>query len=170
MGTIALLRRTLALTLDFTGRSARREFIAYVVLSQAPIALVRWVGGILVPEPGFGWLIFAVRVVVLAPAIALAARRLHDIGLSSRWGLILLALVAISLGLDLIDLAAGWDARRMVESLLSHGDWLLTVPAFVLYLGLLAVPARRSAARFGADPRLADAPGIIPAETEGMPG
>lgn len=140
---------TIAQTLAFSGRSGRAEFLTFVVLSQVPVAASRW----LAPAAMLPWLLFAAHLLTLVPAPALVGRRLHDIGLSARWGLILLAVVGLSLGLDLLELIAGWDIRRPVESALSYVDWLLFLPATVLYLALFAVPGRASGAKYGPDPR-----------------
>ncbi|EIZ80252.1 hypothetical protein WSK_1286 [Novosphingobium sp. Rr 2-17] len=170
--------RTIAQTLAFSGRARRAEFLVFVVLSQVPIALADWVGGWLAPATIQPWLMFAAHLLTLVPAPALVARRFHDIGLSARWGLILLAVVGLNLSLNLLELIAGWDIRRPVESALSYVDWVLFLPATVLYLALLAMPGRASGVNYGPDPREGEAgteagvggAGAVSARTTPRPG
>lgn len=137
----------------FSGRASRMEFLIFMVISQAPVALTDWLGGWFAPAPLQAALLFACNLLIIIPAPALVARRLHDVGLTARWGFILLAVAVLSLGFDLLGLLGGWNVRQPVESVLSYVDWVLFLPATVVYLLLLVVPARPGAARFGPDPR-----------------
>lgn len=80
---------------DFTGRATRQEFWMYVlsyVILYVAISLVANVIGLSVLA-----ILFALG--VLAPSVAITARRLHDIGMSGWWQLVglvpLLGLVII---------------------------------------------------------------------------
>lgn len=144
---------TIRRAFDGRGRAARREFIAFVVVSQAPVALADWLGGWFAPEPVRGWLLFAVLALVVVPLPALLVRRLHDVGLDGRWSWPLLALVVRYVALALLGLAGGDALRAPVESALSWVDWALTLPAFALFLALLAAPGSKGTNRFGPNPR-----------------
>ncbi|SFG24985.1 Uncharacterized membrane protein YhaH, DUF805 family [Novosphingobium sp. CF614] len=152
-----LFARTIRHTFDFTGRSARSEFLVYIVLSQVMVVLVGWPVGWFAPEETEGWVRFAIQFATVIPAFALVVRRLHDFGRDGRWSLILLAVALRTFALDLLGLIAGWSARSMVESPLAYVDWLLFPPFLLLYLLLLAAPGTKGGNRYGSDPREAPA-------------
>ena len=135
------------------GRAPRREFIAFVVVSQAPVALADWLGSALLDPPARGWLMFAVQALVFVPLPALMVRRLHDMGLSGRWSWLLLPLAIRYFAVTLLGLLDGETLRAPAEWMLSWVEWLLYLPAFALYMALLAGPARNAAVRFGPNPR-----------------
>ncbi|HUD29044.1 MAG TPA: DUF805 domain-containing protein [Novosphingobium sp.] len=157
--------QTLARTIDFRGRSRRGEVIDYLVISAAVLMIVNGLAGTLAPEGVSRWVAFAVQYAILVPAAALMVRRFHDFGWSGRWSLVLLAVAARSLVLDLLALVGGWDARRVVESVLAYADWVLFLPFAGLYLLLLVAPGKKGPNRYGPNPREA-ADDVAPAPAE----
>jgi uncharacterized membrane protein YhaH (DUF805 family) len=137
--------RTARHTFDVRGRSSRAEYFGYVVLSQAPLVAVHWLASWFAPPALADALLLAVACLVTAPLFALSIRRLHDIGRSGWWSAPLLILVARTLLLEPIGLAAGWSVRSAIESVLSYADWLLTIPAAAVFVALMAWPARAGA-------------------------
>lgn len=147
------LRHTLARTLDFGGRATRIELFGFLVASQIVGAVVTALASWAAPEPIARWVAFAVSFAVLIPAPALLARRFHDFGWSARWGGVLLAIAAENLAYGLMHLLFGWNVRAAVEGVLAYVDWVLFLPATVLFVMLLAMPGSKGANRFGPDPR-----------------
>jgi len=66
---------------------------------------------------------------------------------------LLVLVVARSIGLELASLLGGWEARDMIEAPLSYVDWLLFLPFAWLYIVLLVVPGKTDANRYGPNPR-----------------
>jgi uncharacterized membrane protein YhaH (DUF805 family) len=145
--------QTLARTVDFSGRSRRGEVIDYIVISAAVLIIVNGLAGELAPASVSRWTAFAVQYLILIPAAALIVRRFHDFGWSGRWSIVLLAVAARNLILDLLALIGGWDVRRVVESVLAYVDWLLFLPFLFLYLLLLVAPGKKGPNRYGPNPR-----------------
>jgi len=146
-------RQTITATFDFRGRARREEVIGYIVTSAALAMLTTWLVNWLAPEAAARWTLFAVQVGVLVPAASLAVRRIHDLGRDARWAIVFLVVAIRNIALDLLDLLGGWEARRVVESALSHVDWVLFLPFVALYLLALVAPGTKGGNRFGPDPR-----------------
>lgn len=154
---LRLFRHAMRHTFDYAGRAPRVEVFACIVLSQGAFLLVAWPMAWFapdpVPEPVEAWGRYIIQLALALPALSLMVRRLHDLGLSGRWGLILLIIAMRTFALDLLALLAGWQARSVTESVLAYADWLLFLPSFVLYIALLAIPGRKGPNRYGPDPR-----------------
>ncbi len=133
--------RTAARSFDFRGRSSRSETIGYLVLSQLPVV----VAGIATAWVEDAWLARAIMVGVLLavtmPLFALTVRRFRDFVRSGWWSTPLLVLVARTLVLEVIGLAAGWNVRAAIEAAISHVDWLLILPAAAGFLAMVAWPS-----------------------------
>lgn len=136
-------------TFRFHGRASRAEFLGYLVLSQVPLVVVHWIAAWFAPATMAEAVLVGAMYLASAPLSALSVRRLHDFGRCGWWSLPLLALVGRALLLDLVGLAAGWDAAGTIERALSYVDWLLALPAAAAALALLACPGSKGANRFG---------------------
>ncbi|PNU06243.1 DUF805 domain-containing protein [Novosphingobium guangzhouense] len=143
--------RTAARTLDFQGTADRREFAAYILLSQIPVAIFSLGSSWADPAPTIRGIMLAVQIAVALPLFALCIRRLHDFGQSGWWSLPLLTLIARTLLMELVGFAAGWSVRSAIETVLSYMDWLLTVPAVLCFLAMALWPARPKIETAGAD-------------------
>lgn len=95
---------------EFSGRSRRREYWMYLVINLA-IYFVLYVAGLVMFFSGqriMGVALFAIyglyALATLIPSLAVAVRRLHDIGKSGWW--ILISLVPLVGGIILIVLLA----------------------------------------------------------------
>jgi uncharacterized membrane protein YhaH (DUF805 family) len=127
-------------------------------IGMAALCAVNMILGIL---PLVGALI---SLVLIAPAAAISARRLHDMGRSARFALIP---VVVSIFAGLLSLAASaapaaFGVAGAIWVLAMAGPLLLLVPvllvinlAFVLWIGLSA--GCQGANAYGADPRSAEA-------------
>jgi uncharacterized membrane protein YhaH (DUF805 family) len=120
---------------DFTGRSRRREYWMFVLLCVAVIALAGI--AMIVAAGSFRsqqemtarftmWAGFALLPLIV-PLIAVTVRRLHDLGLSG-WWLVLLPIGA---------------AIPMIDTIVS-----------LAHIVVMALPGRKSANRFGENPKL----------------
>lgn len=78
----------------FRGRAGRKEFWLFVLVSFMLITIARWLDLWLFPDlrgdSGAGPVSLFLFVATIAPTLALAARRLHDVGLSAWWLLLLI--------------------------------------------------------------------------------
>lgn len=75
----------------FTGRSRRKEywyFVLFSVLVSIILGVVDGIIGTYNEETGFGILAGVYSLAIILPSIAVAARRLHDIGRTGWWLLI----------------------------------------------------------------------------------
>lgn len=75
----------------FSGRATRKEFwmfFLFNVIILMVLNAIDTVMGTAVPEAGFGLLSGIYYLVILLPSLAVAVRRLHDIGNSGWWILI----------------------------------------------------------------------------------
>jgi len=77
----------------FTGRSQRMEFWIFILIST----IITWIlgyidiaAGLVDPETGLGLVSAIYSLAVLIPSVAVGARRLHDIGRSGWWQLLVL--------------------------------------------------------------------------------
>ncbi|MYL97996.1 DUF805 domain-containing protein [Novosphingobium sp. FGD1] len=148
--------QTLARALEFQGRARRREVIDYLVISAAFLMIVNGLAGELAEPHVARWVAFATQYLILVPAAALVVRRLHDIGWSGRWSIVLLPVALRNMALDLLAQIGGWEARRPVEAVLAYADWVLFPPFALLYLLLIVAPGKKGPNRFGPDPRIGD--------------
>jgi len=130
-------------SLTLSGSASRAELIAFVVISQLGMALIRGVTDFVLEGAARTWTDFSLMLVVLVPLPALVVRRLHDIGLRGTWGLIGLAVVAPALLLDLTSHLGADQTRQAMETATSYVSWLLYLPAFALAVILAAAPGRR---------------------------
>lgn len=73
--------------LDFEGRTTRKQFWMFVLINFIIVFLIGFVGQLLLDANG-SWLSNLYSLAVLLPSIAIAIRRLHDIGKSGWWLLI----------------------------------------------------------------------------------
>lgn len=153
---LRLLLHTLRKTLTFQGRATRTEFLAFVVISQPLAEVLKWIALWVLPAALAKWMAFFLTVLVAVPMPALVVRRLHDFDRSGSWALILLFIALRSYLLDLLQLVGGWDLRSGVERVLSYADWLLFLPAIVIFLLLIGFPGSSAANRFGLNPRDTD--------------
>jgi uncharacterized membrane protein YhaH (DUF805 family) len=75
----------------FSGRARRKEFWMFVlfnVIFSLVAALLDRLLGTRVGETGSGWISILYSLAVLIPSLAVAIRRLHDVGKSGWWLLI----------------------------------------------------------------------------------
>lgn len=77
---------------DFHGRSTRTELLCFFALLSAVHLAFR----MLLPMQASDWVITAAEALTLVPSIALATRRLHDVGWSGLWLLPLAPIIAFN--------------------------------------------------------------------------
>lgn len=147
--------------LDFRGRSTRTDVFCFVVVTMLLGIIVQIVLSIAgVPNlddvlresvPDLvqrAQLVSASSFVPFAPVFALVARRLHDIGLPS-WPGPLLVLAAV--------LLSGWNDLHFrtgeVIGPLSGGAQLLRAVCVIAMYAALILPPQRQTNRYGPDPR-----------------
>lgn len=152
-GDLPLFGQAIRRTFTTSGRARRTEVILYVVASQLLCAVLAGLAGFFLPDTAATWLRFAATTLAIVPLFALSVRRLHDCGLSGKWTVLLVLVVARSIGLELASLLGGWETRAMIEAPLSYVDWLLFLPFAWLYIALLIVPGSKGPNRYGPDPR-----------------
>ncbi|WP_052223364.1 DUF805 domain-containing protein [Novosphingobium malaysiense] len=155
-GDLPLFGQAIRRSFTMRGRARRTEVIVYIVVSQLLAASLAALAGPFLTDETVTWVRFAATTLAIIPVFTLSARRLHDFGLSGRWTVLLVLVVARSLGLELVALLGGWDARAMIEAPLSYVDWLLFLPFAWLYIALLIVPGKKGPNRYGPDPRSSD--------------
>ena len=153
-GDLPLFGQAIRHTFTTSGRARRTEVILYVVASQLLCAALAGLADFFLPDTTAAtWFRFAVTTLAIIPLFALSVRRLHDFGFSGKWTVLLVLVVARSIGLELASLLGGWEARDMIEAPLSYVDWLLFLPFAWLYIVLLVVPGETDANRYGPNPR-----------------
>ena len=139
-----------SLLLSWDGRMRRSHFW----IGMVAIGVVNMIGGTI---PFIGVLI---SLALIAPAAAIAARRLHDMGRSARFALVpvAFAIVAGLLGLMASIAPAAFGAAGAIGVLAVAGPLLLLITVllainlvFVLWIGLSA--GAQGANAYGPDPR-----------------
>ena len=129
---------------NFSGRASRSEFwcfFFFVILAQAVARLLdAMLGGFLLFGPVSG----LVGLLLLVPQVAVAIRRLHDIGRSGRELLVPCAMLAL---MPLVMSLGGFLPR-----LVALGYAGLTMLIFANLLLLLTRPGRKVPNRYGASP------------------
>ena len=72
--------------LDFSGRACRSEFWHWILFGAFCAAVTEIVdAAVFIPHPGISPLNTLCTLALLLPSLAVATRRLHDIGLSGWW-------------------------------------------------------------------------------------
>ena len=135
----------------FDGRATRAEFWWWVLVSNLAIVAAAIVDAALtaiflaVGVPFIGPLAFLMIIIVFLPSLAVAVRRLHDIGRSGWWllawyGIDFAASVAfvVSLILFVVFFAFGFGGENGFWVGQSAGTWILLIFAFSLALAALA--------------------------------
>ncbi len=101
-------KKVLSQYTDFKGRARRKEYWMFVlfnvIFAVAAVILDNVLGITFSPEMPYGFIYLLYALAVLIPGIAVAVRRLHDMGKSGWWYLI--ALVPLIGGIWLIVLLA----------------------------------------------------------------
>ena len=181
-----LLLRPLMRYADFKGRASRAEYWLFMAFQGALYGACIVFGLISLGGPDMGagilrlmgWVAVAgLLVLALAlPNYALLARRLHDIGLSALWMLLLLPNVASqfaafrmmgSAAKQAMDGGAGGGEalkQAMAGEMASVGVLVIvaSISSFALFV-MTVLPGKRGANRFGPDPK--DPDGLVPPET-----
>lgn len=126
---------------DFNGRASRQEFwcfLAFVIIANAVCSLA----GMLL---GFGpALAGAVGLLLLIPQIAVAVRRLHDLGKSGRELLVPCAM--------LVALPLAFAFRGILPKIVALGFLAITLLAFANLLSLFMKKGSAVPNRYGAAP------------------
>ena len=81
-------------TVDFKGRSDRREYIIFIIITWIVWFVLGLLSGLLRNVAVLSWILWVVSAVIwiftFIAFIAIVVRRLHDIGKSGWWALLLL--------------------------------------------------------------------------------
>ncbi len=75
---------------DFSGRARRKEYWFYILFYVIIAVVLSIIDGIIMGSSGIGILTAIYMLAVLLPTLAVTVRRLHDIGKSGWWYLIVL--------------------------------------------------------------------------------
>lgn len=136
---------------DFRGRSSRGELFFFGLLFAVlgiPAAAV----DVVLPPGSSNWAVLGIALLLLCPMLAMFVRRLHDVGWSGWW--IILLLPALGLG--------GWNRVQQLLHPLVYPPPRLPLPFFVeLLVGGLAIAVAilllwdddPEANRYGPNPR-----------------
>ena len=146
------VRQCLRSYAQFKGRASRAEFWWWVLVSNLAIVAAAMVDSVLtviflaLGVPFIGPLAFLLIIGVLLPSLAVAVRRLHDIGRSGWWllawyGIDFVAslVFVVSLVLLVVFFAFGFGGENGFLVSQSAGSWILLI--FALALSLVALAA-----------------------------
>ena len=146
-----LALRPLRLFADFSGRSTRGEMF-YFGLLVAVFGIPALAVDLILPPHSSDWVVLGITVLLLCPILALSVRRLHDVGWSGWW--IILLLPAMALG--------GWNRVQRLLHPFVYPPPRLALPFLVeLLVGGLALAVAilllwdddPEANRYGPNPR-----------------
>jgi uncharacterized membrane protein YhaH (DUF805 family) len=133
--------QTLKKYADFNGRASRHEFwcfVAFVILAQALAGLVGLLFGVRAAASG------VVAMLLIIPQLAVAVRRLHDIGKSGRELLVP--------GVMLLAVPLAFAFRGILPQIVALGVLGLTLLAFANVLTLFLKKGTTIPNRYGAAP------------------
>jgi len=133
--------RTLQRYTDFNGRASRHEFwcfVAFVVIANAVAGLLGMMFGVGRTLPGL------VGLLLLIPQIAVAVRRLHDLGKSGRELLVPCVMLAAA--------PLAFAFRGLLPQLIAFGFFAITLLAFANLLTLFLKKGSTVPNRYGAAP------------------
>lgn len=134
---------------DFNGRSRRKEYWSFVLLTVAIFAILYFLEGLLaLSVRGQGPLTFLFQLAILLPTLAVGARRLHDTGRSGWWLLIGYAPLLAS---TLLPFAGPVDRGLAMILLIAAGL------GFVVLLIFLVLEGARGPNLYGPDPKAGQA-------------
>jgi uncharacterized membrane protein YhaH (DUF805 family) len=140
---------------EFKGRSRRKEYWSFVLLTVAVFAALYFLEGLLhLSVRGQGPLTFLFQLAILLPMLAVGVRRLHDTGRSGWWLLIGYGPLLVSTLLPFVEPAN--DSLAMI---------LLIVAGvgFIVLLILMALEGAKGSNAYGPDPKAGE--GATPGAT-----
>ena len=151
---LALLRRTVAGTFDFKGRSRRTEVLyfwiatslANIVVGFSASAILHW-KAVIVFNIVFG-------ILIVAPEFALFARRLHDQNRSGWWAIILPIIIGLNISRSFNFIINTTHDELPIESPSSSIELWIGVPLVIAFLVFCFIPGTNGDNRFGPDPRI----------------
>jgi uncharacterized membrane protein YhaH (DUF805 family) len=133
---------------DFTGRSRRKEYWSFVLLTVAVFAVLYFVERQLdLTTRGMGLLTLLFQLAILLPTLAVGARRLHDTGRSGWWLLIGYAPLLVATLLPFAGVADPGLAMILLVAALA---------GFVVLLIFMVLEGTRGPNAYGPDPKAAE--------------
>jgi len=134
-----------ARSLDFSGRSSRRELAAFLAWAIGLDLALNLLARIIFEGDTESWVRLVLDTLLFLPVFALFARRLHDLGRSGWWMLFVLVAMARTFGLKALGAAGYPNVRDAIESWTDLLNWVLVPGFLIVAVAALFMPARRSA-------------------------
>ncbi|GFM30801.1 DUF805 domain-containing protein [Novosphingobium sp. PY1] len=134
-----------ARSLDFSGRSSRRELAAFLGWAIGLDLALNLLARIIFEGDTESWVRLVLDTLLFLPVFALFARRLHDLGRSGWWMLFVLVAMARTFGLKALGVAGYPNVRDAIESWTDLLNWVLVPGFLIVAVAALFMPARRSA-------------------------
>ncbi|AIT78827.1 DUF805 domain-containing protein [Novosphingobium pentaromativorans] len=134
-----------ARSLDFSGRSSRRELAAFFAWAIGLDLALNLLARIMLEGDAESWVRLVLDTLLFLPVFALFARRLHDLGRSGWWMLFVLVAMARTFGLKALGIAGYPNVRDAIESWTDLLNWVLVPGFLIVAVAALFMPARRSA-------------------------
>lgn len=152
--SIALPGRTLAKSLDFSGRSRRTEVVYYWIVTGLLNTIFAFFISMLVPLVMALVMNLILELTLVLPSFALLARRLHDQDRSGWWALILPAIVILDILKTIRFISVISGAKSGADVAPSPIEPWIGLPLAFAALILTFLPGTIGLNRFGPDPRL----------------
>jgi uncharacterized membrane protein YhaH (DUF805 family) len=150
---IALLKRSLLGTFDFSGRSRRTEVVYFFIATALLNGALGFAVSSFLPWKAAQVTNWIIEIVLGLPLFALFARRLHDQNRTGWWTLIL----PIVFGLNVIKsfrlVTLSPDEFMTTPNPLAPYDLWIGLPLVIAYLVLAFIPGTVGENKFGSDPR-----------------
>lgn len=147
------IRNCIAKAATFKGRAPRAEFWWFMALNAAAGILALGIDGP-IPSPGqestTRWAHLTVTFAFLIPNVSVAARRLHDLGQTARW--LLLVPSVIAAGLSIVIAGAMVPALAALTQVAILATNAMTSVAMLCLLVAFAFKGTKGPNRFGPDP------------------
>jgi uncharacterized membrane protein YhaH (DUF805 family) len=133
---------------EFAGRSRRKEYWSFVLLTAIVFAILYFIEERLgLTMKGMGTLTLLFQLAILLPILAVGARRLHDIDRSGWWLVIFYGPALVMTVLPLLGIV---NRRPMMTLLIAS---LIGLAVLIVFF---VIEGSRGANRYGSDPKAAE--------------
>ncbi|KQX18660.1 hypothetical protein ASD39_18820 [Sphingomonas sp. Root50] len=151
---IALLGRTLAKSLDFSGRSRRTEVVYYWIATALLSTVFAFIISTLLPLVAALVINQILKLTFALPFFALLVRRLHDQDRPGWWALMLPAILSLDILATIRFILVIYGAGSEADTDPSPIELWIGLPLVFTALVLTFLPGTIGLNRFGPDPRL----------------
>ncbi|SLJ89248.1 DUF805 domain-containing protein [Novosphingobium mathurense] len=132
-------------SLDFSGRSSRRELAAFLIWAMGLDLALNLAARIVLDGDAESWARLAFDTLLFLPIFALLVRRLHEFGRSGWWMLFILIAMARTFVLRALGIAGYPNVRDGIESWTDPINWVLVPGFLIVAVAALFMPVTRSA-------------------------